>query len=244
MSLLSSATRSSNTQTYIYLALIFGWAFLTAFAVPKELSLLSASAAFALLGVAWASSSFDPIQDSRTHLIWQYAAPWVVGGMSFLTGPTGLFFGALMGSAMVGLLTGIGLGAVLGGVLLFWACVVASSYYAFRKAKSMGDRSFSQTLKSLFEYGRDKSMNLHLSSALLSLCWSFFQGLTLVGLMAVGIKFSGLEGLVGMLLWAFLMVLSVMRFHLAARGKLGRGQRFILLWGTIASGGIFGLLVS
>ena len=244
MGLISGVTRRSIVQTYIYLLFIVFWAGLTAFAVPEESSFLNAAVAFSLLGMAWACSSFDPRQDSKTHLIWQYAAPWVVGGMSFLTGPTGLFLGALTGSAMVGLLTGISLGALLGGVLLFCVCVAAATFYAFRESRSMEDHSLVQTLGGLVEYGRSRGLNIELSSAMISLCWSFFQGLTIVGLMAIGIKFSGLEGLLGMLLWTLLMVLSVMRFHLAARGMLKRGQRFFLLWSAMTLGGWVGLWLS
>ena len=244
MGLISGVTRRSTVQTYLYLLFIVFWAGVTAFAVPEDSSFLNAAVAFACLGLAWASSSFDPRQDSKTHLIWQYAAPWVVGGMSFLTGPTGLFLGSLTGSAMVGLLTGVGLGALLGGVLLFWICVAAAAFYAFRESRAMGDHSLAQTLKGLVQYGRSRGLNLELSSAMVSLCWSFFQGLTIVGLMAMGIKFSGIEGLLGMLLWTLLMVLSVMRFHLAARGTLKRGQRFGLLWSAITLGGGVGLWLS
>lgn len=244
MRLIRSATQRSTTQAYSYLALLFCWACLTAIAAPVDLPRPSVSLAFVLLGMAWANSSFDPMQDSKAHLMWQYAAPWVFGGMSFLTGPIGLFLGALTGSAMVGFMTGIGLGAVLCGVLLFWACIAASAYYTFHQSLDPERNAHPSTAKRLLQHGLTRRSELHLSSAIISLFWSFFQGLTITGLMVMGIKLSGLAGLLGMLLWTLLMVLTVMRFHLAARGKLGQKQRFLLLWGAIASGGLVGLFLA
>ena len=233
--------RRATLQTYGFALVLVSLGLAVGLSLSQSIATGWGILAALALGIAWANSSFDPAQDSIAHRIWQYAAPWVVGGMSFLGGPIGLFFGAMGGSTMAGFMTGVSMGAVLSGALLFVGCVGIFAIYSFRQYHDYRKLAIASS------EDRDEmdpsAPNFDFSSSIVSLFWSLLQGLAIVGVLVLGVAQAKGIGLVLAMLWNLTLVISVMLFQLSVRGKVRRRSRFLFLLSTVAGGTMLGVIL-